>query len=251
MTEAEAIQTGTELEKAENLVPVLSVENRTIVSLFRNYYPEETLQHLQINPEKVIPLMNALKSTSKSIIRVSGPILCLGPKCPSADRCPIQRAGVAPISHSCPVELMLIDMWEEEYISDLGVDKQSKLEIDMVRDLIESDLIDWRTSNEIAKNGLYDWNAVGMSDTGKPIFRKEENVAIGIKLKFKTRKDKIREDFMGTRKIRAKFGMAKTMDPSKFASQLQKRYEKIRGEAVPAETQEISQEMTPEKDKNA
>jgi len=75
---------------------------------------------------------------------------------------------------------------------------------------------------------LFDWNAIGMTEDGKPIYRKEESVAISIKLKFKNRKDRIREDLMATRKMKAKFGLAKTLDPSKFAATLQERYNAIR-----------------------
>jgi hypothetical protein len=97
--------------------------------------------------------------------------------------------------------------------------------------MVESDLIDWRASHELARGGLFDWNAIGMSEDNKPIYRKEESVAIGIKLKFKARKDRIREDLMATRKMRAKFGLAKTIDPSKFASALQERYNTMKASA--------------------
>lgn len=146
------------------------------------------------------------------------------------------------VVHNCPIELMLIDQWEDDYINDLGVDKQSKIELDLVRDMVESDLIDWRASHEIAKGGLFDWNAIGMSEDGKPIYRKEEAVAIGIKLKFKARKDRIREDLMATRKMRAKFGLAKTIDPSKFASALQDRYNAIKNATVVENTVEEMKE---------
>lgn len=195
------------------------------------------------------------KTATKEIYIFNGPVYSLDVKpyhtylandvlthnCYACERCPIQKSGVAPIGHACPIELMLIDQWEDDYINDLAVDKQSKVELDMVRDMIESDLIDWRASNELAKGGLFDWNAIGMSEDGKPIYRKEEAVAIGIKLKFKARKDRIREDLMATRKMRAKFGLAKTMDPSKFASALQERYNAIK--ATEVQIEEAPEEM--------
>jgi len=165
--------------------------------------------------------------------------------CAMEVRCPMQKSGIAPIGHNCPIELMLIDQWEIEYLEDLGVDKQSKIELDLVRDMIESDLMDWRTSNDIAANGMFDWNAIGVTNEGKAIYKKDEAISINIKLKFKARKDRLREDLMATRKVRARFGLTKSIDPSKLASSLQERYQKIKE----AEVSEISStEMNPKKE---
>lgn len=230
--EQESQQIQEELIRKDELLPISQVGQKAVLKLFQDYYAPEVLEHMSIEPIKAQALQNALKVLSRNAIKSSNPLMCLGTKCYAAERCPVQKAGVAPISHACPIELMLMDQWEADYIDDLGVDKQSKIEIDLVRDMVESDLIDWRASHEIAKGGLFDWNAVGMSEDGKPIYRKEEAVAIGIKLKFKARKDRIREDLMATRKMRAKFGLAKTIDPSKFASALQDRYNAIKSAEV-------------------
>ena len=403
-------QTQEELVRKDELLPISSVGQRNVLKLFQDYYPPEVLEHLTIEPERAVALQAALKVLSRNAIKSSNPIMCLAQKCYNGERCPIHKAGVAPIGHTClskgtkvslinyekniedvvigektisfdntqmvedvvknvkymgkkktyliktnrgheiectsdhlfyslcgglhkrnkiskknksilpenlphkwmsiddglqtgskialiygkeeksidaikvnkiitdkfthiennilwdyinvieeksindvydietekyhnyiangivvhncPIELMLMDQWEEDYTDDLGIDKQSKVEVDMVRDMVEADLIDWRASHELAKGGLFDWNAIGMSEDGKPIYRKEEAVAIGIKLKFKARKDRIREDLMATRKMRAKFGLAKTMDPSKFAAALQDRYNTIKDAEV-------------------
>lgn len=230
--EEEAQKTQEELVRKDELLPVSQIGQKAVLKLFQDYYAPQVLEHMSIEPAKAEALQAALKVLTRNVIKTSNPIICLGPKCYACDRCPIQKAGVAPISHPCPIELMLIDQWEDDYIEDLGVDKQSKVEVDMVRDMVESDLIDWRASHELARGGLFDWNAIGMSEDNKPIYRKEEAVAIGIKLKFKARKDRIREDLMATRKMRAKFGLAKTLDPSKFASALQERYNAIRDAQV-------------------
>lgn len=240
--EEDSIKTQNELIRMDELIPVSQIKSKTVLSLFENYYEPEVFNHLNIETDKIKKLSNALTVLTKNAIKSCGPLLCLGPKCFAADRCPIQKASVAPIGHPCCIELMLIDQWEEEYIVDLDIDRQSKVELDLVHDMIESDLIDWRTSHEIAKNGLFDWNAIGMTEDGKPITRKEESVAIGIKLKFKSRKDKIREDLMATRKMKAKFGLARSIDPSKFASALQDRYNAIRKATVVDDEDENSDE---------
>lgn len=226
--EEENIRVQTELENKDKLVPVTQISNRNVLNLFKEYYPPEILEHLTIENDKINSLVTSLKTLNKNCLKICGPLQCIGPECYAAERCALQKAGIAPIGNHCSIELLLMDQWEEEYINDLGVDTHSKIEIDLVRDMIEADLMDWRTSNEIAKGGLFDWNAIGMTEDGKPIYRKEESVAISIKLKFKNRKDRLREDLMATRKMKAKFGLAKTLDPSKFAATLQERYNAIR-----------------------
>lgn len=221
-----------ELLSKEQLISVNNIAHKAVLQLFKDYYAPQILEHMQIDPSRITLLASSLRSLSKNNLKVCGPLTCLGPKCYANARCPIQSAGVAPIGHPCCIELMLIDQWEDEYLNDLNVDKQSKIELDMIRDMIEADLIDWRASHELANSGLFDWNAIGMTDAGKPIYRKEEAVAIGIKLKFKARKDKLREDLMATRKVKAKFGLSKTLDPSKMAAALNDRYRSIKDAQV-------------------
>ena len=225
--EKEAEETKEILERQEALVPVCNTGKAIVDKLMREYYDEETVKHLKISEDRIPGLVKALKTMHKNSVKYAGPQTCAGPKCHMAARCPLQKAFIAPVAHSCPVEQLLMDTWEKQYIEDLGVDIQSKIEIDLVRDMIEADLIDWRTSHEIAKGGLFDWNAVGVTPEGKVITKKEEAIAIGIKLKFKSRKDRLREDLLATRKIRAKLGLSKQVDPSKFASSLNERFKEI------------------------
>lgn len=220
------------IRKENNMIPFADVTSGMIKKLLKDYYSEDALEHMTI-PEANIPLlMKSLRTLNKNVMKFSAPLVCLGPKCSSSGRCPLLKAGVAPLTHACPLELMLIDQWEKEYVDDLGIDMQSKVELDMVRDLIEADLIDWRTSGDLAANGLYDWNTIGVTDNGKPIVRKEEAVSLSIKLKIKTRKDKIREELLATRKIKAKFGINKIVDPSSYSSDLSQRYKEIQEATV-------------------
>lgn len=249
INEQEAVALEQELIRKDEFLPICQVANKKIRELFQDYYPPEVLEHMTIEQEKIQALSGSLRTLTKNIIKSSSPLTCLGPKCYSAARCPIQKAGVAPISHPCPIELMLIDQWEADYIEDLGIDKQSKIELDLVNDMVESDLMDWRASHELATNGLFDWNAVGVADNGSPILRKEEAVAIGIKLKFKARKDRVREDLMATRKMRAKFGLSKSLDPSKFAATLQTRYNSIKNAQITdADSDTDENEMSSDQD---
>lgn len=214
------------LESQTNLVPYTKIKSGVVKQLLKSYYDPEQLKNIKIPEDRIPQLVRSLRTLNKNYIRYSSPMICKGPKCP-LKRCPMQIAGIAPIGSSCPIELMLVDQWEKEYIDDLDVDSQSKVELDMVRDMIEADLIDWRASHEIAEDGLFDWVAVGVSEKGKPVLQKTESISLGLKLKFKARKDRLREDLMATRKIRAKHGLIKNDDPSKHAADLNKRFKEI------------------------
>lgn len=220
------------LEAKDDLIPYSEITSTTVKKLLKDYYDEEVLEHLEITRTNMKQLARSLRTMDKNLIKSSSVLICKGAQCPMSQRCVLQKSKLAPVGHSCPVEMMLVDQWEKMYMEDLGVDSQSKVELDLVRDMIEADLIDWRTSNEISKNGLFDWNAIGTTQDGKPIIKKEESVAIGIKLKFKARKDKLREDLLATRKIKAKFGIDKQLDPAKFASDLQQRFRDIQDAEV-------------------
>lgn len=244
------VETEKQLVAKDKMIPVKEIKNETISKMMEDYYPLEVLDHLEISEYQLESLRKNLRTMTKNVIKMSAPMLCRGEKCPMQERCPLFRSRVAPMGHNCPIELMLMDQWEKDYMDDLQVDIQSKVELDLVRDMIEADIMDWRTSHEIATNGLFDWNTVGFNEkTGKPYYRKEEAIALGIKLKFKARKDRLREDLMATRKMKAKFGLSKQLDPSKFSSDLTARFNEIRmakdaqivedGPAMP----DISQEM--------
>ena len=225
--ETEASKTKEELEKSDQLVPISDTGKSEVDEIMRTYYPAEMVETMKIPSDRVPAIVRALKLITTKTLKYSTPIVCLGPKCPMNDVCVLQKSGVAPISAPCPIELMLIDKWEAEYMHDLCIDHGSKVEMDLMYDMIESDLIDWRTSQMVAKEGLFDWNAIGMTRDGHPIIAKQESIALGIKLKFKNRKDRIREDLMATRKIKAKFGLIKNMDPSKTASMINDRWKQI------------------------
>lgn len=230
-------ETIKEIQSKENMLPVADTGSQIVNKLMREYYPPEVLEHLKISEENATALAKSLKVVARNVIKTSTALRCKGPECPINERCPLFKFKIAPIGHICPIEQMLIDQWEKEYVEDLGVDIQSKIELDLVRDMIQSDIMDWRTSQEIANHGLFDWNTVGFDEkTGRPFQQKVESIAIGINLKYKNRKDRLREDLMATRKIKAKFGQDKRLDPSKMAATLNQKYEAMKN----AEVAEIS-----------
>lgn len=246
--EKEAQVTLDEVTAKEKFYPVTQTGRILIDKMMKEYYPPEVAERLTISEDRIPGLLLALKTINKNLLRYAGPLTCKGPTCYAKEKCPMQAARIAPVGAPCPIEMMLIDAWEEEYLEDLDVDRQSKNELDMVREMVEADLIDWRTSQEVAENGLFDWQNIAMMPDGTPIKRKEESVALGIKLKFKARKDRLREDLMATRKMKVKFGLNRNIDPSKMAADLNSRFRKIKDAEIVKDEMPPPPKMELEKD---
>lgn len=215
-----------ELLKSETLVPGNKTGVPTVQTILNKYYPQEVLKDKQFTNEQLIDLSKMLRSCSSGLTYFT-PMKCAGDKCPARDKCSLFKNGLAPIAYTCPIEAMLTDVWEQEYIETLDIDIHNKIERDLVKELVEADIIEMRASSDLARSGLYDYNAIGVDAEGRAIYKKEEAVSIKIKMLFKKRKDKAIEDFLATRKSRVKFGVSKQMDPSRYASSLKERYTKI------------------------
>jgi hypothetical protein len=221
-------KTEEDLNDAETYLPAKDTGSTLINKLLGEYYDEEVLEHMKLTKAQVKILKKELRAVPKTMMRKSGAKICLGPKCAQGASCPLQKAKCSPVGHSCVLEMMIMDKIEEDYVEDLKIDTQSKVEMDLVREMVEADIIDWRTSFELSNRGLFDWHVVAVTEKGSVIKNKIESVAFGIKMKLKNRKDKLREDLLATRKMKAKFGLDKRIDPSKFASDLNQRYENIK-----------------------
>ena len=99
--------------------------------------------------------------------------------------------------------------------------------------MVECDIMDMRTSNELAEHGLYDFPILGINEkTGAAYRGKIENIAIGIKMKYKRRKDHKVESFLATRKSKAQFNQQQSKDPSQYASELMAKHKSITGEDI-------------------
>jgi hypothetical protein len=134
------------------------------------------------------------------------PMLCRGPSCHIKHQCAFNNAeGGAvtfPIGAPCPVEASLIEFWRNDYYRTLNIDRSDKVERDRTEELVELDLTVWRINTVIAANGYTVDNAVGVSNTGAPLFKKELNPLLEAKDKASRRKDKILNEFISTRDSR-------------------------------------------------
>jgi hypothetical protein len=79
------------------------------------------------------------------------PMLCGGNKCPNKT-CPFHDGGGYPIAEPCIIENNLIAMWTKSYIEDMDIDIESRTEMVLVNELVECDIVDYRTNLGLAKD---------------------------------------------------------------------------------------------------
>lgn len=221
--------------------PITKTGNEQLNKLM-SYYPKQLQDSMQLDADQI-------KSIKKDIKEIDGlqtnrlPLTCKGHECIFAKKCSLQRHGIAPVGYPCPIESYLMETWRDDYMSSLNVNTMNKIEMDFIKDMVECDIMDMRTSNELAEHGLYDFPILGINEkTGQPYRGKIENIAIGIKLKYKKRKDGKVEEFLATRKAKAKFGISKQIDPSQYAAKLMDKHKKMKGNEIEDANIEIIQD---------
>jgi hypothetical protein len=183
------------------------------------------------------------------------PLRCTGPECRYAKDCPLQKKNVAPIGEACPIEQLLINTWVTEFISTLNIDSEDSIELSMLYDLVEAELLDMRTSQDLAIKDYIEEQAVGVDSQGRIVYRKEKAIALEVKEIAKKMKSNIRQQFLATREMKAKYRKEDDVDPSTFASTLVQEFEKKYGtrkdEIVDAEVlgdQEVPKLSSPEEE---
>ena len=182
-------------------------------------YPEEVRNSLTASKYDVERLKDILNNIA---VDMNVPMICKGHKCPQAAVCPLSELA-APIGRPCPIERIILRKDMEDYKDALDIDELNRIEMDRIRELSEADVIDRRASADIATNGYAQLNIVGVTEDGKPVYKREKSVAIDIKGFYKKKKDTIIREFLATRESKAKAGFKNHLDPSRYAADLLKK----------------------------
>lgn len=186
------------------------------------------------------------------------PMICGGvAKCPFADRCPLviedRRAKeegvpnykpVTPVGRSCLVEINLLNEWTRLYLHEYEVEENSFTEINMCRELAETELMLWRINNNIAKPGnaeLVQEVVVGVDKQGTALTRQEVTALFEAKERLQNRKSKLIKLMVGDRQEKYKRDAAlkttNTSDPSTQTAQLRGRLTQLLEQAKKVDLQ--------------
>lgn len=151
--------------------------------------------------------------------------------------CPLVQENIVEnvIGAPCPIEESLIEIWKDAYVDALDINPENKIEMDRVNELIESDIVDMRTSGMLSLGQMIDDQPIGFDRHGEVISRRELGVAVQAKMQFKERKDRIVKEFMATREMRAKYRLSRNVDPSTYTSNLLQQASKFARDIEEAE----------------
>lgn len=157
------------------------------------YYSEDELDEL----DKDIPKEVAAKLHQSMLNLTTGayssiPRTCTGRRCPSFHACPFMKASMEQniIGKKCPVEIMLVEAWKEEYdilIRENNQDPDQIVIRNYIYQLIECDIVSMRLNHYLGstpENGggeIIDSPFVVNPKTGALEYQKTENVALSIK----------------------------------------------------------------------
>jgi hypothetical protein len=137
-----------------------------------------------------------------------------GPNCTMMDLCPYDISGKAPVSERCPIELKTAQRFYEEYVGAVSErlmidEKEIREDIvlhNMIRGIVESDVIELRLNGTIAEDGmLIDVPAVVNEQTGEIYYKQEESVAMRIKERVARRRDQLFRQLLATPEMAEKY----------------------------------------------
>lgn len=199
----------------------------TDIKEIQQYFPQhiqDTIDKLDDKTkQKIINSGRRMTSGIKSSI----PMICNGDKCCLQSICALLAHQVQPQGFSCPYEEMMVDKLTAEYYNTLQIDPYNRIERDQVKQMVELIIIDNRASSEVARNGLYTEQVVGVDNKGRPIVNLVESLAYNIKLKTQHRLEKLQQELLGTRKVKKQYDLDGRRDPSSKASTLYEKFKEI------------------------
>lgn len=110
------------------------------------------------------------------------------------------------ITHNCLIEKQLIEYWTKEYMEEFNVDINNTTEVLMVSELAEFNIYEKRITQHLSEKHqdlLQDF-CMGFDANGNEIVNKDISKAWELKEKIKTKRMKVLEALMATRKERVK-----------------------------------------------
>jgi hypothetical protein len=163
-------------------------------------------------------------NTLKSGFAATAPIICIGEQCPYAKKCPLGANNSYPLGKDCPIEGTVMEMWYNDYVKELGVDPNSKVDGALVGDLVFWEILEKRAAEELANNpSITQKTVAGFQNTPdglKPVYKDEMNPIMNFLEKAQRQKGKILNSLIATREAKSRDVNRIMADPSSYASKL-------------------------------
>lgn len=189
---------------AETHLDILKQEDPDVKALLA-VYPEEAAEQILTNKKKLKKVIEAFKGMRQYTTTNTLIMTCDLYTCPYKSVCILAKNDMAPQGYPCPVEKKIVLELESDVVQSLGIDRNDPIEMEMLWDLIDTKLLDMRSSGAL-KNGLVTQKVE--QQVAKVTQVKEEiSPTLEIKLDLKRLKHQIIDSFVATRRAKKKYGM--------------------------------------------
>jgi len=193
-------------------------------------------EHITFTPEEAVRINKHLERLSTGSTAMT-PMYCAGPKCPFADRCPLQQVNKAPIGMQCILEVQLIRDWIMKYFDEFDVDPNNFTEVTYVSELAELMIQEMRLNMILSKpenaTMLMD-QVIAVDSEGDPIVQKQISPYMEIKERLANRRSKIIKLMAGDRQEKYKKEAALKVrldsDPSSQMAAMRSKLESLKRE---------------------
>tara|TARA_B100000131_G_C18116427_1_gene611454 strand:- start:1943 stop:2761 length:819 start_codon:yes stop_codon:yes gene_type:complete len=195
------------------------------ISKILSAYPDKMRDKLELSREQVETL---IKNAQISTFGVNNtlPMVCQNDECPFSSICSFYKMGIAPKGERCPEEILYLDAMVPQLITDMGVDLENYLEINMVQEYAATLLDERRARNMIAMEGDVKEVATSVVQaTGTVLYQEQITPYVDIKEKASKRLSLIRKELLATREQRAKYKLSDDSDPSTRAAEMREKFE--------------------------
>lgn len=162
------------------------------------------------------------------------PMMCHGPQCPFASRCPLQQMDKAPIGKQCLIEVQLMKEFIVRAMNEYDVDPNSFTEVAYINELAEIEILMMRLNMSISRPEnaeLVIDQVIAIGQDGTPIIQKQASPFLDQKEKLLARRSKIVKLMVGDRQEKYKKEAALKVkldkDPSSKMAQMRGRLESL------------------------
>lgn len=162
----------------------------------------------------------------------TAPLLCRGKECPIIHTCPLHRLNKAlPIGKTCPVEQGLLDMWEKDLTSELGIQETDYVDQAQVAEYLELRLLTKRAREGLATQDLLIDAIRGVDkETGEVLIEKKLNPLLTLFERLAKAKDRILETLIATRDAKSKDKSRKSVSAADVAAALFHQVQLVKSE---------------------
>lgn len=209
--------------------------------------PAKTPKGWDMNDQKKQTVEEELQNShTKHGMYASIPMVCRAEKCPFAEVCWVQQEGKTQKGTRCDLEVSMIVKNLDEYKESLEVDEKDRVDMGLIRELIDLDVQMHRAEMKLAIDGDFmPETVIGMSDKGDEITQPMLHKATDYKEKVSKKRHSILQLLHSTRKDKASDKAQAVDNPSTYASDLMRRWmenkqAESQGQTIEGEYEDVS-----------